>query len=70
MNNYSNDVTNNYKINKVSNVKKTYYNFTNNVVINKHNTINTDDTYNIAKDNNLFNFTGNNYYTKKNLQYK
>ena len=62
---HSNDVTNNYKINKVSNVKKTYYNFTNDVLINKHNTINTDDTYNITKNNNLFNITDNNYYTKK-----
>ena len=33
--------------------------------INKHNTINTDDTYNITKNNNLFNITDNNYYTKK-----
>ena len=41
INNYSNDVTNNYKINKVSNVKKTYYNFTNDAVINKHSTINS-----------------------------
>ena len=67
INNYNNDITNNYKINKVSNVKKTYYNFTNDVLINKHNTINTDDTYNITKNNNLFNITDNNYYTKKNF---
>ena len=65
INNYSNDVTNNYKVHEVPNVKKTYYNFTNDAVINKHNTINTDDTYNITKNNNLFNITDNNYYTKK-----
>ena len=34
------------KINKTHNVKKTHYMFTNDVVINKHNTINTNDTYN------------------------
>ena len=61
---HSNDVTKNYKINKVSNIKKTYYNFTNDVLINKHNTINTDDTYNITKNNNLSNIIDNNYYTK------
>ena len=49
INNYSNDVTNNYKVHEVPNVKKTYYNFTNDAVINKHNTINTDDTYSITK---------------------
>ena len=67
INQYSTDINNNYKINKVSNVKKTYYNFTNDVLINKHNTINTDDTYNIIKNNNIFNLTDNNYYTKKNF---
>ena len=35
--------------------------------INKHNTINTDDTYNITKNNNLFNITDAQYFTKKNL---
>ena len=67
INNYGNDVTNNYKVHKVSHVKKTYYNFTNDVVINKHNTINTYDAYNITKNNNLFNTTDNDYYTKKNF---
>ena len=55
----------NYKIIK-THVKKTH-NVTNDVVINKHNTINTDDTYNITKNNNLFNIIDNNYYTKKNF---
>ena len=57
---------NNYKINKTHNVKKTYYNSNNNAHINKHNTIYTNDTYNIAKNNSLHNATDNNYYTKKN----
>ena len=35
--------------------------------INKHNTIHTNGTYNIAKDNSLYNVTGNNYYTNKNF---
>ena len=39
----------NYKINKTHNVKKTCSNVTNDVVIKKHNTINTNDTYNIMK---------------------
>ena len=56
---------NNYKIHKTHNVKKTYYNSDNDVFINKHNTINTNDTYNITKNNSLFNVTGNNYHIKK-----
>ena len=31
---------------------------------NKHNTINTNDTYNVTKNNSLYNVTDNNYYTK------
>ena len=58
---------NNYKINKTHNVKKTYYNSNNDVFINKHNTINTNDTYNITKKNSLYNVTENNYYTEKNF---
>ena len=41
INNYSNDVTNTYKINKIQNLKKTYYNSQHCVFINKHSTINT-----------------------------
>ena len=58
---------NNYKINKTHNVKKTYYNSQHDVFINKHNTINTNGTYNIAKNNSLYNVTDNNYDTKTNL---
>ena len=45
MNKYSTDVFNNYKINKTHTAKKTYYNSTTGVDINKHNTVNTNDTY-------------------------
>ena len=48
---------NNYKINKTLNVNSTHYKFTNDVVIKKHNTVNTNDTYNISKTNNLLNIT-------------
>ena len=52
INQYSTDVFNNYKINKTHHVKKTNKKnkkHTNDVVINKHNTINTNDTYNVTK---------------------
>ena len=50
------------------NVKKTYHNSNNDVFfINKHNTINTNDTYNKTKNNSLYYVTDNNYYTKKNF---
>ena len=58
---------NNSKINKTHNVKKTYYNYNNDVFINKHNTINTNDTYSITKNNSLYNVTDSNYYTKNNI---
>ena len=53
INQYLTDVFNNYKINKTHNVKKTYYNYNTDVFTNKHNTINTNDTYNITKNNSL-----------------
>ena len=62
---YSTDVFDNSKINKTHNVKNTYYNCTNDVAINKHNTINANDTYIISKTNNTFNTTDNQYFTKK-----
>ena len=65
INQYSTDVFNNYKIYKTHNVKKTYYNFTNDAAINKHKTINANGTYNIRKTNNLWNTTDNQYFTKK-----
>ena len=56
---------NSYKVNKTHNVKKTYYNFNNDVVTNKHNAININDTYNVNKTNNLLNITDNDYFTTK-----
>ena len=47
------------------NAKKTHSKFTNDVVINKHTTINTNDTYNVSNINKLVNFNDNNYFTKK-----
>ena len=34
-------------------------------LINKHNTINTDDTYNITKINNIYNVADNQYFIRK-----
>ena len=56
---------NSYEINKTHNVKKTYYNLINGVVINKHNTINTNDTYNMSKTNDLLNIADNQYLQRK-----
>ena len=67
INQYSTDVFDNCKINETHDVKKTYYNSNHDVFINKHNTINTNDTYNITNNNGLYNVTDNNYYTKKNF---
>ena len=55
INNYSNDVTNNYKINKVHNLKKTYYNLNDDITPNKTSNSYSNDTYNVTKNNNLFN---------------
>ena len=49
INQYSTDLFNNCKVNKAHDVKKTCYNSNNDVFINKHNTINTNDTYNVTK---------------------
>ena len=65
INQYSTDAFNNYKIHKTHNVQKTYDNSNNDVFIVKHNTMNANDTYNMTKNNRLYNVTGNNYYTKK-----
>ena len=67
INQYSTDINNNYKINKVSNVKKTYYNFNDDITLNKTSNNSYNDTYNISKNNNLFNITDNQYFTKKNF---
>ena len=65
INNYSNDVTNNYKINKISNVNKPCYNFNDDTTLNKTSNSYSNDTYNITKTNSLFNITDNQYFTNK-----
>ena len=55
MSKYSTDFFNSYNI-KTHNVKKPYYNFANDVVVGKHDTIDTNDTYNVTKINKLVNF--------------
>ena len=65
INNHSNDVTNNYRINKINNVKKSYFNFNDDITLNKTSTTYSNDTYNITKNNKLFNINDKNYYTKK-----
>ena len=66
INNYSNDITNNYKINKINNVKKTYYNFNDEIILNKPSNNYYNDTYNITKNNNLFNITDNQFFYTEN----
>ena len=53
------------KTNKVSNLKKAHYNFTDDAVINKHSTTYTNDNINVNKMNKLVNFDDNNCFTKK-----
>ena len=55
---------NNCKIN-THNVKNEFYNFSNDVVINKHNTINTNGTYNVTKINKTVHFNVASYFTKE-----
>ena len=63
--NYSNGVTNGYKTNNINNVRETCYNFIGDIVLNKTSNTYTGGTYNVTKNNNLFNATGNQYFTKK-----
>ena len=56
---------NNYNINTTYNVKNTYYNFNGDITLNKTRNTYYNDTYNVTKNNNVFNSTGNNYYTKQ-----
>ena len=60
VNQYTTDVVNNYKINKVSNLKKAYCNLTDDIVINKHNTIYTNDNITVTKIHKRANFNDNN----------
>ena len=65
INQYTTDVADYYKTNKVSNLKKSYCNFIDDVVINKHDTIHINGNTNVSKINKLVNFHDNNYFTKK-----
>ena len=65
INTYSNGVTNSYMLNKIQNLKKTCYNFNDDITLNKTGNNYSNDTYNVMKTNNTFNTTYNNYYTKK-----
>ena len=67
INNYSDDVTNDYTINKIQNLKKTHYNFNGDITLNLTNHIYSNDTNNSTKTNRLFNITDNNYYTRKSI---
>ena len=49
-------------INKVSNVKKSYYNFNDDITLNKTSNIYYNDTYNITKKHSLYNVTDNQYF--------
>ena len=48
----------------MSNLKQTYYSFIDDVVINTHNTIYTNDHRNVTKINELVNLNDSNYFTK------
>ena len=65
-NNYSNDITSNYKINRINNVKKTYYDITDDITINKTSKSYSNDTCNLFKNANLFSIIDHNYNIKHN----
>ena len=65
INQYSTDVTDNYNSSKINNANKTYYNFNDNITLNKASNTYSNDTCNKIKTNNTFNTTGNKYCTKK-----
>ena len=65
INQYTTDVVDNYKINKVSNLKKAYYMFIDGVVIDRHKTIYTHDSTIVTKINKLVNFNDNHCLAKK-----
>ena len=54
-----------YKINIIRNVNETYYNFNDDIALNKTSNNYYNDTYNITNNNNLFNTTDNQYSTEK-----
>ena len=69
VNQYSTDVFNNYTTNKSHNVNNTNCNFINDVVMNKHDTINTHDAYNVTIINKRINVNGNKSLCKEHRAY-
>ena len=64
-NQYTTDVLNNCKLNKVPHRNKTCYNLIEDVVTNTHNAIYTTDNNNITNIDNTYNYAYTNYATKK-----
>ena len=52
------------KVNKVSNLKQSYYTLFDDAVINKHNSIHTNGNINVTNIHKLINSNVNNYFTK------
>ena len=52
-------------MNKIQNLKETYRNLNDDIILNKTGNNYSDDTYNIIKTNNTFNTTDDQYFTKK-----
>ena len=65
INNFSNDVTNGYNINKIQNLREPYYNSNDEITLNKTSNNYPNDTYNLIKTNDTFNTADNHYFTKK-----
>ena len=64
-------LVNNYKTNKASTLKKTYYNLIDDVVINKQNTAYTNDNINVTEINKFVNVNANSYvFHKEHRTYK
>ena len=65
INNYSNDVTDNYKIVKTNNIRTTFYSFNEAITLNKTSNTRSNGTYIIIQTNNTFNTTDIQYFTQK-----
>ena len=65
INQYNADVVDKCQLHKVSDQTKTHYNFIDDITINKHSTICTNDNSNVTKINKLVNVHGSNHFTKK-----
>ena len=62
---YTTDAVHSYKLNKVSNLRNTYYNCIDDVVVNKHNAMYANDNRKETKINKLANFNYSHYFTEK-----